>query len=41
MLWRRSFDTPPPPIDDDSQWSQVGDPRYATCPTPRCPAPSA
>lgn len=29
MLWRRSFDTPPPPIDDDSQWSQVGDPRYA------------
>ena len=29
MLWRRSFDTPPPPIDDDSQWSQVGDTRYA------------
>lgn len=29
MLWRRSFDTPPPPIDDDSEWSQVGDPRYA------------
>jgi 2,3-bisphosphoglycerate-dependent phosphoglycerate mutase len=29
MLWRRSFDTPPPPIDDDSRWSQVGDPRYA------------
>ena len=29
MLWRRSFDTPPPPIDDDSKWSQVGDPRYA------------
>jgi 2,3-bisphosphoglycerate-dependent phosphoglycerate mutase len=29
MLWRRSFDTPPPPIDDDSEFSQVGDPRYA------------
>ncbi|MBM7505544.1 phosphoglyceromutase [Agromyces aurantiacus] len=29
MLWRRSFDTPPPPIDDDAEWSQVGDPRYA------------
>jgi len=29
MLWRRSFDAPPPPIDDASEWSQVGDPRYA------------
>jgi 2,3-bisphosphoglycerate-dependent phosphoglycerate mutase len=29
MLWRRSFDTPPPPIDDADEWSQVGDPRYA------------
>lgn len=29
MLWRRSFDTPPPPIDDDSEYSQVNDPRYA------------
>jgi 2,3-bisphosphoglycerate-dependent phosphoglycerate mutase len=29
MLWRRSFDTPPPPIDDESEWSQYGDPRYA------------
>jgi 2,3-bisphosphoglycerate-dependent phosphoglycerate mutase len=29
MLWRRSFDTPPPPIDDSSEYSQVGDPRYA------------
>jgi len=29
MLWRRSFDVPPPPIDDDDQWSQAGDPRYA------------
>ncbi|MEO6509808.1 MAG: phosphoglyceromutase [Nocardioides sp.] len=29
MLWRRSFDVPPPPIADDDQWSQAGDPRYA------------
>ncbi|MCW2753597.1 MAG: phosphoglyceromutase [Marmoricola sp.] len=29
MLWRRSFDVPPPPIDDADPYSQVGDPRYA------------
>ncbi|SIR67588.1 phosphoglyceromutase [Williamsia sterculiae] len=29
MLWRRSYDTPPPPIDPDARYSQVGDPRYA------------
>jgi 2,3-bisphosphoglycerate-dependent phosphoglycerate mutase len=29
MLWRRSFDTPPPPLPDDDQWSQVGLPQYA------------
>jgi 2,3-bisphosphoglycerate-dependent phosphoglycerate mutase len=29
MLWRRSFDVPPPPLADDDQYSQVGDPRYA------------
>lgn len=29
QTWRRSFDTPPPPIEDDSEFSQVGDPRYA------------
>lgn len=29
MLWRRSYDTPPPPIEDDDEFSQVGDPRYA------------
>jgi 2,3-bisphosphoglycerate-dependent phosphoglycerate mutase len=28
-VWRRSFDVPPPPIADDDQWSQFGDPRYA------------
>ncbi|MBN9190851.1 MAG: 2,3-bisphosphoglycerate-dependent phosphoglycerate mutase, partial [Microbacterium sp.] len=29
MLWRRSFDVPPPPLADDSEFSQVNDPRYA------------
>jgi len=29
MLWRRSYDTPPPPIEDGDEWSQAGDPRYA------------
>ena len=29
MLWRRSFDVPPPPIADDNQWSQAGLPQYA------------
>jgi 2,3-bisphosphoglycerate-dependent phosphoglycerate mutase len=32
MLWRRSYDTPPPQIDDDDQWSQIGDARYADLP---------
>ena len=29
MRWRRSYDEPPPPLADDAEWSQVGDPRYA------------
>lgn len=28
MEWRRSFDTPPPALDDASEWSQANDPRY-------------
>src|ERR687892_66885 len=32
MTWRRSYDTPPPPIADDDEYSQVGDPRYADLP---------
>ena len=28
-LWRRSFDVPPPPIDDNDEFSQAKDPRYA------------
>src|SRR5919197_3774926 len=29
MLWRRSYDVPPPPLADDDEYSQVHDPRYA------------
>jgi 2,3-bisphosphoglycerate-dependent phosphoglycerate mutase len=29
MTWRRSFDVPPPPLDDDSEFSQAHDRRYA------------
>jgi 2,3-bisphosphoglycerate-dependent phosphoglycerate mutase len=32
MTWRRSFDVPPPPLDDDAEWSQFGDERYADIP---------
>lgn len=28
MLWRRSYDTPPPPIERGSRFSQDADPRY-------------
>ena len=33
MVWRRSYDTPPPPIDNDSEFSTFADPRYAGIPT--------
>ena len=29
MLWRRSYDVPPPPIEADDEFAQTGDPRYA------------
>ena len=32
MLWRRSFDVPPPPLADDDEFSQFHDPRYADLP---------
>jgi 2,3-bisphosphoglycerate-dependent phosphoglycerate mutase len=32
MLWRRSYDVPPPPIADDDQYSQSADARYAGLP---------
>ena len=32
MLWRRSYDVPPPPIADDDPLSQAADPRYGLLP---------
>ena len=32
MLWRRSYDTPPPPIDPEDPWAQTHDARYAALP---------
>ncbi|MGA2306627.1 MAG: 2,3-bisphosphoglycerate-dependent phosphoglycerate mutase [Acidimicrobiales bacterium] len=28
QLWRRSYDTPPPPLSEDNPWSVADDPRY-------------
>ena len=40
MLWRRSYDVPPPPIESGSEFSQDADPRYAglgaTMPATEC-----
>jgi 2,3-bisphosphoglycerate-dependent phosphoglycerate mutase len=35
VLWRRSYDTRPPPIEPASEFSQEGDPRYAGVDIPR------
>jgi 2,3-bisphosphoglycerate-dependent phosphoglycerate mutase len=32
MIWRRSYDVPPPPLADDDPLSQAADPRYALLP---------
>jgi 2,3-bisphosphoglycerate-dependent phosphoglycerate mutase len=37
MTWRRSYDTPPPPIADDDPLSQVDDPRYGLLPSELIP----
>jgi 2,3-bisphosphoglycerate-dependent phosphoglycerate mutase len=29
MVWRRSYDVPPPPLPADDEFSQAADPRYA------------
>ena len=35
MLWRRSYDVPPPEVEIGSEFSQDADPRYAGDPIPR------
>ena len=38
MLWRRSYDVPPPPMPTDSEYSQFSDPKYAFMPPELRPA---
>jgi len=38
MLWRRSYDVPPPAIAADNEYAQTGDPRYADIPASELPA---
>jgi 2,3-bisphosphoglycerate-dependent phosphoglycerate mutase len=38
MVWRRSYDTPPPPIDRDDRFSQFHEPPYAGLPPEARPA---
>jgi 2,3-bisphosphoglycerate-dependent phosphoglycerate mutase len=38
MLWRRSYDVPPPPIDPQDHWAQTHDPRYSALPPETRPA---
>lgn len=35
QLWRRSYDVPPPELDDTSEFSQAGDERYADIDVPK------
>ncbi|WP_207891585.1 phosphoglyceromutase [Nocardioides jejuensis] len=35
QLWRRSYDVPPPELDDNDEFSQAGDPRYADIDVPK------
>ena len=37
MQWRRSYDTPPPPIARGTEWDVSGDPRYAALPSELVP----
>lgn len=38
MLWRRSYDVPPPPIDNNDQYANFDDPKYAGLPSEARPA---
>ncbi|QGN33747.1 phosphoglyceromutase [Microlunatus sp. Gsoil 973] len=38
MIWRRSYDTPPPPIASDDEYANFADPRYASLPPEARPA---
>jgi 2,3-bisphosphoglycerate-dependent phosphoglycerate mutase len=38
MLWRRSYDVPPPPIDNNDQYANFNDPKYVGLPSEARPA---
>ena len=38
MLWRRSYDVPPPPLDSGSELAAARDPRYRSLPADALPA---
>ena len=38
MIWRRSYDTPPPAIGPDDEYANFADPRYASLPPDARPA---
>ncbi|HLM22187.1 MAG TPA: phosphoglyceromutase [Propionibacteriaceae bacterium] len=38
MLWRRSYDVPPPPIDNNDQYANFNDPKYDGLPSEARPA---
>ena len=38
MLWRRSYDTPPPAIDPNNEWAQTHEVRYSALPPEAVPA---
>ena len=37
MVWRRSYDTPPPALDPNDERAPYGDPRYAKVPREQLP----
>lgn len=37
LSWRRSYDTPPPPLAENDERLTIGDPRYASLPAVRFP----
>lgn len=38
MIWRRSYDTPPPAISPDDEWANFNDAKYASLPSEARPA---
>jgi 2,3-bisphosphoglycerate-dependent phosphoglycerate mutase len=37
LIWRRAYDTPPPPLDENDPRYEIRDPRYASLMPGECP----